>query len=330
MRCFVVGAGSIGLRHCRNLVALGQMVTVWDVDAARLGDAAALPGVVAASGLDAGLAAGPDAVLVCTPPALHVDVARRALEADAHVFVEKPIAASSDEVPELLDLAKRRGRTLAVGYNLRFLPGLRRVKTLLDAGRIGHVLSARAEFGFFLPRWRAGRDYRDNYAIRKDLGGGILLDAIHEFDYLGWLLGRVSEVFCAADHVSSLAGDTEDLAELILRFSTGALGQVHLDYVRRAYRRMLELSGTDGLITWDYATRLVTVVGGDGSVVEQQGGDVDGLPEGMYLEELRHFVSCLERGEAPAVDGAEALRSLRVVEAAKTSAERGGWVTVPG
>lgn len=327
MRVAVVGTGSIGLRHCRNLVSLGHRVMAWDSDPARLHAAAGIEGVTAVTGLDAALGARPDAVLVCTPPALHVDVARRALEADAHVFVEKPIAHASDEVPELLDLAKRRGRTLAVGYNLRFLPGLRRVKALVDAGRIGRVHSARAEFGHYLPRWRPGRDYRDNYAVRKDLGGGILLDAIHEVDYLGWLLGDVAEVFCAAGHLSDLAGDTEDVAELVLRFASGALGQVHLDYVRRAYRRTLELIGAEGVIAWDYATRTVTVHGPGADTMEQHGGAADGAPEDMYVEELRHFIACVERGNAAAVDGAEALRSLRVVEAAKASALRGAWVT---
>jgi len=326
MRFLVVGTGSIGSRHCGNLLALGHQVLAWDTDGTRLAAAGARPGVEAAASLEAGLGAHPDAVLVCTPPAAHVPVARRALEADAHVLVEKPIAAASDEVPDLLDLAKRRGRVLAVGFNLRFLPSLRRVKDLLDGGRIGRVHSARAEFGFHLPAWRPGRDYRDNYAVSARQGGGILLDAIHELDYLGWLLGDVTEVFCAAGHVSDLAGDTEDLAEVTLRFAGGALGQVHLDYLRRAYRRALAVVGADGVIEWDYSTRQVTVRGPEPDRAEILDGPGDGPPERMYVDELAQFIRCLAGGEPPAVDGHEALRSLRVVEAAKASAARGVWV----
>ena len=97
MRFLVVGVGSIGTRHCRNLAALGHEVSAWDADAGRLAQAVAAPGIAAAPSLEAGLGAGPAAVLVCTPPASHVAVARRALEADAHVFVEKPNAAGSDD-----------------------------------------------------------------------------------------------------------------------------------------------------------------------------------------------------------------------------------------
>ena len=124
MRLLVIGTGSIGMRHGRNLVALGQDVTAWDADPARLAGLAALPGVTRAASLEAGLAARPDAVVVCTPPATHVALARHSVEAGARVFVEKPIAPVSDEVPELIDLARRHGRVLIVGFNLRFLPSL--------------------------------------------------------------------------------------------------------------------------------------------------------------------------------------------------------------
>jgi predicted dehydrogenase len=323
MRVLVIGTGSIGLRHCRNLVALGQDVLAWDADPARVREAAAIARAAPAASLDEALHAAPRAVLVCTPPASHVDLAHRALAAGAHLFVEKPIAHASAAVPELIAEATRRRRLLAVGFNLRCLPSLRRVKGLLDDKRIGRVLSVRAEFGSYLPDWRPGRDYRDNYAVRAALGGGILLDAIHEFDYLGWLFGEVAEIWCAAAHVSDLAGDTEDLAEAALRFVSGVLGQVHLDYLRRTYRRSLQVIGEGGVIEWDYPTHTVTVHAADAppEAIAVEDGD----PNDMYLEEMRHFLGCVETGERPLVDGREALCSLRLVEAAKRSAVDGRW-----
>jgi predicted dehydrogenase len=323
-RFLVVGVGSVGTRHCRNLVELGHEVIAWDEDEGRLAQAAELRKVRIAPSLNWGLARGPAAVLVCTPPSTHVKIARQALEAGANVFVEKPLAPTSDEVTQLLELAGRQARFVSVGYNLRFLPSLRRVKSLLEDGRIGAVYSARAEFGFYLPAWRPGRDYRDNYAVSRELGGGILLDAIHELDYLSWMLGDPEEVFCAALHVSDLSGDTEDLAEVTLRFARGVLGQVHLDYFRRAYRRRLEVSGARGVIEWEYPSQQVTVYGPEPNEVHVI--EVDGTEADMYMEEMKHLVRCLEYSEAPMIDGAEALRSLRLVEAAKESAASGAWV----
>ena len=328
MHFLVLGAGSIGMRHSRNAVALGHRITVWDQDPTRRDSAVRELGVRSAPDLDGGLASRPDAVLVCTPPASHVALARRALEADAHVFIEKPLADSSEEVPEVLEAAKRAGRLVAVGFNLRFLPSLRRVKRLLEHGRVGKIFAARAQFGFYLPDWRPGRDYRENYAVSAALGGGVLLDAIHELDYLGWLLGEPLELFCATGHVSALAGDTEDIAEVTIRFGSGAMAQVHLDYLRRAYRRDLEILGEHGVILWDYAARSVRVLGPAPDQLEIESLEEAEPNEAMYVEELRHFVRCVEGHEEPLVDGWEALRSLRLVEAAKVSAAERRWIVL--
>ena len=327
-RFLVVGAGSIGQRRCRNLAALGQKVLAWDPDGERRRQAAAIAGVAVSPGHAEALATRPDAVLICTPPAHHVDLAREAFAAGAHVFVEKPIAPDSRAVPALIDEAARRGLLLAVGFNLRVLPSLRRVAALLDDKRVGRVLAVRAEFGGYLPDWRPGRDYRDNYAVSAALGGGILLDAIHELDYLGWLFGDAEEVSATAAHVSDLAGDTEDLAEVTIRFGAGMLAQVHVDYLQRAYRRNLQIIGESGVIVWDYPTHTVTVYEPDAAPAVEDLRVADGEPNDMYLEEMRHFIRCVQGVERPLVDGREALRSLRLVEAAKRSSRERRWVSL--
>src|SRR5215813_14013166 len=182
MRFLVIGTGSIGSRHCRNLASLGHAVLAWDADRGRLCEAGAIPGVVTAGSLEEALTANPDAALICAPPASHAALAHRVLDAGLHLFIEKPICATQDDAVPLIEEAERRGRLLAVGFNLRFLPSLRRVKEMLDDKRVGKVLAVRAEFGSYLPDWRPGRDYRENYAVRAAEGGGILLDGIHELD----------------------------------------------------------------------------------------------------------------------------------------------------
>jgi predicted dehydrogenase len=326
MRFLVVGTGSIGQRHARNLAALGQDVLAWDPDERRRAQTAEIPGVAVMASQAEALAARPDAVVVCTPPAHHVAVARSALDAGAHVFIEKPIAHESAAVPALIAEAARRGVRLAVGFNLRLLPSLARVRALLDAKRIGRVLSARVEFGAYLPDWRPGRDYRDGYAVSAALGGGILLDAIHELDYLGWLLGDADEVVAATEHASDLAGDTEDLAEVTIRFASGVLAQVHLDYVQRAYRRTFHVIGADGVIEWNYPAHTVTVHDADGAPHLEDYRALDGEPNDMYVEEMRHFIRSVQGAEPPLVDGREALRSLLLVEAAKRSSRERRWV----
>jgi predicted dehydrogenase len=165
--------------------------------------------------------------------------------------------------------------------------------------------------------------------VSAALGGGVLLDAVHELDYLVWLFADADEVSATAEHVSDLAGDTEDLAEVTVRFASGVLAQVHLDYVQRAYRRNLQVIGEAGVIVWDYPTHRVTVWGPDGEPEEEDFRVEDGEPNEMYMEEMRHFIRCVEGRGAPLVDGREALHSLRLVEAAKRSARERRAVRLP-
>ena len=199
------------------------------------------------------------------------------------------------------------------------MPSLRRVKRLLAGGRIGTPLSARAHCGYYLPYWRPHTDYRRGYAAHRSAGGGIILDAIHELDYLRWLLGEPREVFCYADKLSRLEIDTEDSADILLRFDGGAVGNVHLDYVRRAYGRSCELVGEDGVIVWDYSSPLVRVYGKDGQP-EDYAEPPNAEGNLMYVDELRHLVDCIERGATPELDAAGGRTVLAIALAAKQSA----------
>lgn len=326
MRFLVVGVGSIGQRHLRNLRALGHDVLAFDEDPRRAEAIAAATGAGILASLSAGADAKLDGVLICTPPASHVPLARLVVPWGSHLFVEKPVAPSSCGVGELLADAAARGALVLVGANLRFFRPLQRVKTMVAEGRIGRPLSVRAQCGFYLPWWKPATDYRATYRAHAAEGGGILLDAIHEFDYLRWIFGDVHEVFCTASRLSTLALDVEDFAEVTLRFGSGVLAQLHLDYLQSSYRRDCEIIGERGVIVWDYITGHVTLFTEehDRWIGFREPIDLD--HNEMFVEEMRHFTRCIAGEEAPTIDGGEALAALRLVEAAKTSSVRRAWV----
>ena len=320
----VVGAGSIGQRHIRNLVSLGiHRISVVDPLSERR-VAAEAAGASACASLEEGLAAQPTLVLVCTPPAQHLATACAALKAGAHVFVEKPLATSLDGVDHLLELAARAQRIVAVGYNLRFHPGLQLYHSLVRDGRLGQILAIRAEFGQFLPDWRPGQDYRQGYHARGP-GAGIIFDASHELDYVRWLGGEVTRVFCTAEHVSSLETEAEDVAALTLRLATGAIAEVHLDCVQRGYSRTCKVIGDKGTAIWDYqrGIRLLTAEAGQWQKIPCTPD-----PNDMYLAEMRHLLACMRGEDLVAVDGATGKRVLQVALAAKESAATGQEISV--
>jgi predicted dehydrogenase len=328
MRFAIVGAGSIGQRHLRNLRALGHDVLVFDADPRRAEEAAAASGADVLPSLDAGGEAKLEGVLVCTPPVTHLPLARVALPWGAHLFIEKPVAPDSAGVSDFLAAATTRGSLVLVGANLRFFRPLQRVKALVDEGRIGRVLSVRAQCGFYLPSWKPGADYRQLYRSQAAEGGGILLDVVHEFDYLRWIFGEVQEVFCTAGRLSTLAIDVEDFAEVTLRFRSGVLAQLHLDYLQRSYRRDCEIVGERGLIVWDYIEPRVTLFTEERDSWLGFREPLDFSHNDMFVEEMRHFGRCIAGDEPPLIDGGQALAALRLVEAAKASSQRRAWVAL--
>ena len=317
----VVGCGSIGSRHIRNLQSLGlESTAVCDSDPEQLSPAVAEFGVAGYNSFEKALDLfSPEVVLVCTPPDLHVPQAMAAVVRGAHIFVEKPLSHSLEGVRDLVEESSGKQRVVQVGYNFRFHPGLQKVKGLLEEGAIGRVLWARAEYGQYLPDWRPGQDYRQSYSGSRFMGGGIILDGSHEIDYMRWLLGEVVQVYCLADTVSDLQVDTEDTASMVLRFASGCLGEIHLDFVQRERTRNCKIVGTEGTIAWDHIEGSVSIYSIEDS--DWQRLDIPCDANEMYLAEMEAFLHCLDGKQPPAADIDSATRVLEIALAAHRSSD---------
>ena len=323
-RCLIVGCGSIGKRHLSNLLLLGQRdILAFDPRADRRDEVSSKFGVAATADLAAGLKEA-RVVFVCTPTQMHLEQAFMAAQAGCHVFIEKPVAHTLEGLSELERELRTRRLVSLVGCNFRFHPGLRHVKTLLAEGAIGPITSARAEFGQYLPDWHPWEDYRQSYSARSALGGGVIFDRIHELDYVRWLLGEVNEITALSGKLSRLEIDTEDVAEILLRFESGAFGSVHMDYVRRTYNCSLEIVGQDGTIRWDFPTHEVRWYRvADGCWHSRQWPRYD--VNEMYVEQLRHFLRAIAGVENSVLNVHEAARVLAIALAAKEAAEQKQW-----
>jgi predicted dehydrogenase len=327
LRFLVMGCGSIGKRHIKNLLALGAKdLLVYDTRQDRLAEARSELNVKTVDNLDHAWEKKPEVVLITTPTSSHVSLALQAAHHNSHLFIEKPLSDRLEGTNELIEAVRRQNLISLIGCNMRFHPGILGVRRLLSDGAIGRVVAARAEVGYYLPEWHPWEDYRSSYSAKKELGGGVILDAIHEIDYMRWLLGEVTAVACFAGKLSSLEIDTEDVAAMLLRFASGTIGEIHLDYVQRTYSRTCEIIGDEGTIRWDYGAGEVRLY--RASTREWQVfADPTGLePNRMYVDEMRHFLHCLDRDEHPILDVFEALKVLKIALAAKSSAESGKLV----
>lgn len=252
----VIGQGSIGTRHAQNLLTLGCQVIVCDP----FQDQSPLENVLFTKSVDEALSKSHIAI-IASPSSEHFTQARQALEYGCHVLLEKPFATTREDARLLLEYVRQSKKTLAVGMNLRFHPSLIKVRELIQSGAIGEPRVAHITFGSWLPGWRPGVDYRSTYSARAELGGGVLLDAIHEIDYLIWLFGSVGEVSTAyLGRLSNLEIDVEDTALFTLTHSSNVISTVALDYIDREYRRGCRIIGEEGTVEWSWRDEYVQLV----------------------------------------------------------------------
>jgi predicted dehydrogenase len=300
-----------------------------DVDASRKAVVNEIARATWAESVENVLARSPDVVFVCTPTHLHADVAIAALRAGAHVFLEKPIAVTMDDANRIVLEAARTSSIVMVGCNMRFHPGVTALKQALDQSLIGRPWSIRAEFSQYLPDWRPAKDYRSTYSSRVAEGGGIILEAVHEFDYLSWLGGEISQVTGYAEKLSDLEIDGEDSAGLAFRFDSGLVAELHLDYLRYDKARGCEILGSEGIVAWrsyGHPIERVEVKHFDKqthawtNLVQIDQWDSNQ----MYLAETAHFFSCVDGGATPMLDATGGRHVLKMALASRSLAV-GGW-----
>ena len=311
----VAGCGSIGKRHTRVLRSLGiaDIRACDPLPAQRAALLSESPGVRMYESYEAALADRPDAVLICTPPALHIPMARQAIEAGCHVLSEKPLSDTLEGVDELASLAAERGKKVMVALCFRYHAGLLRAKRVLDAGRIGRLVSLRALVGEHLPDVRP--DYRSLFLAR--VGGAF--DLTHEIDLAIWYAGQpVRRVYAVSGAYSDIGIEAPDVAEILLDFANRCVASIHLDFFQRPRRRQLELIGTGGVIIVEFARWDRCTV----SIYEAQKGiwEVEELAtdrDDMFRAEDREFLQAVAEDRPLACTIAEAKKSVAVVVAAR-------------
>ena len=252
MKFLIIGFGSIGRRHFRNLLSLDEKdILFYRTNSSTLSDQE-IEGYPLETDLKAALAHHPDAVIIANPTALHLDAAIPAARQGCHILLEKPVSHTRERIQEVKDALRQGGGKVLVGYQFRYHPNLIQIKGLLDANYIGRPLSFRSHWGEYLPDWHPWEDYRLSYSARKDLGGGVILTLCHGFDYLRWLLGEGKVHGSVVGTANSLEIDVEDSAEIILEFGNQIIGSMHLNYTQIPGKHTLEIAGTKGSIFWDY------------------------------------------------------------------------------
>ena len=317
LRVLVIGCGSIGQRHIKNLLALGVgEILAFDVleDSRKAVEATGGVGIVAS--LEAAWDWEPEVVLIASPTPSHIPLALHSAKRGCAFFIEKPLSHSHEGLSGLCKEVERRRLVTMVACNMRFHPGPATVKRLLEEQSIGQIIAARIQTGSYLPRWRPWQDYRQSYSASVEWGGAIL-DCIHEIDLALWYFGPGSVLAAAHLPAQNLGLQTDGLAEMILCHDSGMLSSVHLNFLQRDYRRTCQIIGEEGTIYWDFSDHQVRVHGENGDIKE-----IFPEPEGwqinqMYLDELEHFLLAVRSGSQTVNPISGGIAALEVALAAR-------------
>ncbi len=252
------GKGSIGKRRATILQDMGHKVKVLDVDDS------ITPTVLSKF----------DAVFICSPSAMHYDHLLTTLNANVPFFCEKPLCISLRDAHAICEIILPTSLVNMVACNVRFTEEYKYLKSAI--ANIGQPLYTFAEFGYYLPFWRKG-DYRTYYSAYRASGGGVILDAIHEFDYLADLFGDLAPhntmMMYKIQNTGELEVDVEDNVNVTIIRPTGHVIFLHLDYLQRTYQRRCITVGTKGRAE---------------VVFNVQDSNT------MYRNEMKHFLDCVK------------------------------------
>ncbi|HUI89697.1 MAG TPA: Gfo/Idh/MocA family oxidoreductase [Anaerolineales bacterium] len=323
MKTLIAGLGSIGRRHFRNLISLGEKdIVLLRSHHATLPDEE-LAGYPVATDLHEALRKyKPEAVIVANPTALHLDVAMASARAGCSILMEKPVSDSLAHIDQLEAELQKGGGRLLVGFQFRFHPTLQKAARLLEDHAIGKPLSFHVHWGEYLPNWHPWEDFRRGYAARSDLGGGVTLTLSHPLDYIGLLVGGVDSLW-AFMSASNLGLAVEDAVEIGLKMKTGAVGSVHLDYNQQPPDHRWEIVGSDGTMKWDNTSGVLEVYSAEKKAWEAHQPPAGFERNAMFIAEMRHFIAVVQKKEEPICTLEDGRQALRLALAAHESERKG-------
>jgi len=315
VKILIIGFGSIGRRHLNNLVELGYQ----DISLVRRNTDPIDNFRVFSTIHDACETQRYQYAIIATPSAIHFQNFNELITYNIpNIYIEKPVSNLLEEAFRMEKIANKKNVNVVVGYDLHFDIGLNKVRELLTNKEFGKALTFQSEVGQYLPDWRPHEDYRNGMSAKKSLGGGVMLDLIHEFDYVQWIFGTIVSVLGIHRKISSLAIDSEDVSITILETDKGIVGSVYLDYLQKELSRKCKIVFNKGTIVWDYGKSNVKWMTHEDSTWKEY-SYANFQRNDRFVEIIKAFMNSNLYKDSRLTSLAEGIKSLKIVVAAKKS-----------
>lgn len=315
-RIAVIGLGNISIRHRRNLKQLYPSAIVYAMSASGQATAANVSDCdVLVSSVEELILHRVEFAIIASPATLHAAHAIPLINAGIPVLIEKPLAASHADCEAIRVASQKQKTPVSVGYCLRYLPSAIIMKELLSEQKIGRLYNAQVETGQYLPDWRPSKDFRHCVSARAELGGGVLLELSHEFDYIQWLLGPLSVEYAVLRSSAELGLSVEDMADVFVNSTSGVITSIHLDFLQRKAHRKCRFIGSEGSLEWDLIQNSVLLISAEGVQVIYCDSGWD--KNQMYIDMITDFVSLIHGTENRSITIDDAARTVTLIEQIK-------------
>lgn len=257
--------------------------------------------------LEAAYARSPDLVVISLPSSMQADAVIDAARRGVDVFVEKPSAIDLAESLAISEAVNQYGVNFFVSFQRRFHPLVQRMKSIIESGALGSMMSVRINVASYVPEWHPYEDFRDLYACRADLGGGVLRTECHELDLIGWLFGKPKKVQGILGCRGPYSLDVEDSADLVLDYGTFAV-QVSLCFMQKNQARNLVFNGTEGWLKCDLNNQQLLVGHHDDEHIDHDETTMD--INDMFTAQALYFLNVFERGSLDYVNAVNRLTTI--------------------
>lgn len=315
-RVAVIGLGNISIRHRRNLRLLYPAATIYGMSSS---GQAVIDTVsdcdILVSSVQELILLKVQFVIVASPATYHAAHAIPLIKAGVPVLLEKPIAASIADCELISDAVSKYGTPVAIGYCLRYLPSASIVKSLMSSDKVGYIYNVLVDVGQYLPDWRPNKSYQYSVSASSQLGGGVLLELSHEFDYIQWFLGTLNVEHAVLRSSEQLGLAVEDIADIFLRSESGCITTIHLDFLQRKPYRKCRFIGSYGTLEWDLINNSVSILSAEG--VEVVYAEPEWDKNKMYLNMIDDFIQGFKNERNIDVGISDAIYTVSLIEEIK-------------
>jgi len=327
-KILIVGLGSMGKRRIRNLQKLGyKQLLGFDLRVDRVLETNKKYKIKCFDNFRNALNEKPAIMIIATPPHLHKEYAKKAIQQNIHVFLE--VNLLHNHVQSILKFSEKKSSIVCSSSTMRYHPVVKKLKTLLEQKKIGKIYSIHHHVGHFLPNWHPWENYKDFFVSRKETGGARELVPV-ELIWLTYVFSDVRSVFANVNKISKLDVKIDDNYQAILEFKNKVFCTLNIDVFSIPSVKETKIIGEKGTIICDFTKSQLKIDTGKGwKLLKLSRGKVasgyKGITpaESLYEEEILDFLKTIEKRKLYSFSLKNELKILKILKTIEKSSKLG-------